>query len=277
MVYKTGVESQLCDFARRVQLTPDSSIPLYYQLYRALQRFMADHVMQPEDRFPAEEAIAACFGVSRPTASKAIQEFVNQGQLIRGRGRETFIKKQPTLELTLLNDSLSLVDQIRPLGRLETQVLAQKCVPATPELSRMLELQTPNQSVIYLRRLRFVDCRPVMICDSYLPENRFPSLIEQSLVKGSLYATLNEIYDCPVTKSDRCIEVAEVMEKDVATLLRVPVFSPVFVLKGRTYTEGDVVIESIVSYIREGVSFRNTVAQSPPLASDPGKEHGRVK
>jgi len=220
---------------------------------------MADHVMQLEDRFPGEEAIASCFGVSRPTASKAIQEFVNQGQLIRGRGRGTFIKKQPTLELTLLNDSLSLVNQIQPITRLKTKILTQECTFATPEVARNLELQTPNQSIVYLRRLRLVDGCPVMICDSYLPENMFPSLAEQPLVRGSLYATLEKLYDCSVKKSDRSIEVAEVMEKDIATFLGIPVFSPIFVLKGRSYTEGDVVIESIVSYIREGVSFKNTV------------------
>ena len=65
------VERLLSEYAARetTLLAPDASIPLYYQLYRLLKRFIETAPLHEGDRFPSEDFISTSFGVSRPTSS----------------------------------------------------------------------------------------------------------------------------------------------------------------------------------------------------------------
>jgi len=78
-------------------------------------------------------------------------------------------------------------------------------------------------------------------------------------VNGSLYATLDQEYACPVLRSERSVEATEVVEREVATLLNVPLLSPILLLTGVAFTEGGEPVEYIKSYLREGVSLKSTV------------------
>ena len=258
----------LTDFARRnrVQLTSRFSIPLYYQLYRVLQKLILERGFPPGDRFPPEEVVALCFGISRPTANKAIQELVDQGWLVRKRGRGTFVTQKPSVELTLLQDSLSLTEQFWPSSQLKSRLVKCERIPATSELFRTMRM-VAEKEVLYLRRVRFVNDRPIMVCDSYLPAERFPDLGEEPLIRGSLYATLEERYGCSVMESDRHVEAAEIVEHEIAELLETSLFSPILLLKGLTFTKENAVIEYMVSHIGEGVSFKSTVSRASDLST----------
>ena len=76
-----GAEQLLTRFAERtrIELVGNSQIPLYYQLARVLQKFIQDDLLEAGDRFPSEEVLGTCFGVSRPTVNKAIQELLTDG------------------------------------------------------------------------------------------------------------------------------------------------------------------------------------------------------
>jgi len=230
-------EVMLSDFSRaqRAELAESSSIPLYHQLYRILQKFVQKTGLESGARFPSEEAIVDCFRVSRPTVNKAIQELVDQGWLVRERGRGTFVTQKPAVELTLLQDSLSLTEQFWPSSQLKSRLVRCEHIPATSELSRTMRMAAEKE-VLYLRRVRFVNDRPIMVCDSYLPADRFPDLGEEPFIRGSLYATLEERYECSVMKSDRYVEAAEIVEHEIAELLETSLFSPILLLKGLTFT-----------------------------------------
>jgi len=264
----------LASFAQRnrIELASHSSIPLYYQLSRVLQRFIQEQGLKPGDRFPSEEAITEHFGVSRPTVNKAAQQLVAQGWLVRERGRGTFVADKSLVELTLLSDGLSLAEQFGDQARLQTKGIAAKHVPATSQLSVSLHVPL-EEPVLFLRRLRLVDNRPIIVCDSYVQATRFPGLAEHPFVRESLYATFEERYDVPVMYSSRTAEAVEIVEQEVAALLEVPLFSPVLLLRGTTFTKGHVPIEYLTSYVREGVAFRSTVRR--PLAQQAAVEGAR--
>jgi len=257
----SDAEANLAEFLTKAEqrLVEESSIPLYHQLYRILQKYIEGQGLQQGDRFPSEEAISSCFGVSRPTASKAVQELLNQGWLVRERGRGTFVHREPLVSLALLSNNLSLTEQFPPNATLSTKLIRRKVSPAVPEIAHALHLDA-TKPVIYLRRLRFVDERPVMVCDAYLAADRFSSLGEQGFVRGSLYATLEERHDCIIDRSERQVEATEVVEQEVADLLGIPLFSPILVLSGLTFISSEEPpIEYMVSYIKEGVAFKSTV------------------
>ena len=242
------------------KLAIDSSIPLYYQLYLALQRFIQQMGLDGGDRFPSEASIAASFKVSRPTVNKAVQELVNQGWLIRRRGRGAFVQRKPLVQLALLSDSLSFIDQFSGDIPHRTKVIRKAVIPCIPQVAQILELPT-EEPIFYIRRLHFVYDRPIMVCDAKLPSRLFPGLEEGAFVDNSLYATLERRYDTPISRSERCVEASYVREKEVAELLNAPMLSPILLLTGLTFTRAQKPIEYITAYVKEGVAFKNIVHQ----------------
>ncbi len=258
------VDRQLSEYAARetTLLAPDASIPLYYQLYRLLKRFIEIAPLHEGDRFPSEELISASFGVSRPTANRAVQELVGQGWLARERGRGAFVQDQTFIGLSLLSENLSLAEQFPPNAVLETTFICQHIITNEPRFSETL-LLPPDEPLLYIRRLRRVDGSAVMVCDSYLPAERFPDLNESIFVRGSLYATLEEKYGYVIERSERKIVAQELIDQQVAELLGVPPFSPILYFTGLTFVEGeDDPVEYMRSYVRECVAFTNTVKRS---------------
>lgn len=260
----SDAEQLLASFAERtrIELVGDSQIPLYYQLARVLQKFIQGDLLRAGDRFPAEEAVGTCFGVSRPTVNKAIQVLLTEGWLTRVRGRGTFVKEDPRVQLALLSDTLSPVEQFSP-QTFRYKLVHRRVKEPIPHINQLLGLD-PDASLLYLRRLRLLHDHPLLVCDSILPADRFPGLGERPLIDGSLYATLHQEYGCPVLRSERSVEAAEVVDRQVADLLQVPLLSPVLLLAGVAFTEEDTPIEYITSYLKEGVSLKSTVKRGIP-------------
>jgi len=256
-----GIETRLGEYATRetALLAPDASIPLYYQLYRLLKRFIEIAPLHEGDRFPSEELISASFGVSRPTANRAVQELVGQGWLARERGRGAFVQDKTFAGLSLLSEHLSLTEQFPPGTTLDTTFILREVVASEPHVAELLRL-SDDEPLLLIRRLRQVDGQPVMVCDSYLPAERFTDLKESSFIRGSLYATLEEAYGYVIERSERKLIAHELIDKQVAELLGVLPFSPILYFTGLTFVSGeDNPIEYMRSYVRECVAFTNTV------------------
>ena len=243
----------------RNQLVGESSIPLYAQLCRMLRRFIEQEELQPGDRLPAEETIAVQFGVSRPTANRAVQELIDQGWLARERGRGTFVQNRHIIDLALLSENLSMTEQFPQDAKLRTEFIDRKILKTKQRVAHAIGMAA-DAPILYLRRLRFVDEHPVMVCDTYLPADRFTDLDRKAFVRGSLYATLEEKYGFTIERSERRVEAEEVVDQAVAELLQVPLFSPILLLTGLTFVEGEEQpIELMTAYIRERVAFKSTV------------------
>jgi GntR family transcriptional regulator len=258
--------------SERSLLATESSIPLYYQLYRFLKGFIEQGPLRHGERFPSEDAIAATFGVSRPTANRAVQELVERGWLARERGRGTFVQDQQLGSLSLLSGNLSLTEQFPPATVLQTTLVKREVLAddvATCEL-----LGVPDGTpILKLRRLRAVNQQPVMVCDSFMEATRFRDLSEKTFVRGSLYATFEEKYGFTIERSERKLTAQELVDQDIALLLDVPLFSPVLLLTGLTYIVGEErPLEHMVAHVRECISFSNTVRRKTKPASAPGTQ-----
>ena len=255
----------------QIELVTDSQIPLYYQLARILQRFIREAGISAGDQFPSEEAIGKCFGVSRPTVNKAIQELLNQGWLRRVRGKGTYVEEDPRVQLALLGDTMSPVDAF-PEGAVSYRLVGRQVMGAPQDIAADLGVE-PGTPTLFMRRLRALHEHPLCLCDSFLSAARFPGLGETPFVRGSLYATLEEAYDCPPQRSERWVEASEVVEREAAELLQLPLLSPILLLSGVTYGLRDgAPVEVIRSRFREGISLLSTVKRDalrrrPPEAS----------
>ena len=251
--------SALADFARRnrLALSDASSIPLYYQLYRLLERFIFERHLELDDRFPAEESIASAFSVSRPTANRATRELLQRGWLRRERGRGTFVGAGSFVELAIRSDELSFSDQFREDPRFLTRIALRQTRPAPDEISHALELPE-GAPVVELRRIRSIDEHPLLVSDAYLSADRFPTLDVEEFADGSLFSTLRKRHAATIARCERWLSASEILAQDIADLLQIPLLTPILLIRALVYDAQDRPIACTITYAREGISFRAT-------------------
>jgi GntR family transcriptional regulator len=78
------------------QLDRGSFVPLYYQLQEVLKERIESGVWSPGDPLPSEPELARRFGVSRVVVRQALAILADDRQIVRVRGRGTFVA-QPKL------------------------------------------------------------------------------------------------------------------------------------------------------------------------------------
>ncbi|TVQ39702.1 MAG: GntR family transcriptional regulator [Spirochaetaceae bacterium] len=211
-------------------------IPLYYQLKELLR----EHIRNNEvgDLIPTEQQLCQHFGISRPTVRQAIAELVAEGYLRRSKGKGTFIA-QPKINQDFLLVLESFNREMREKGLTPaTSVLAKEVMIVDAD-SISLHLQLPRgASVVYLRRLRFVNNSPLVLVNSFLPNDRLPYLDRRDLERESLYELIEHVYDLSIARAERTLE-AVVAGEEEARLLQIAPGSAVQYIETVTYlTDG---------------------------------------
>ncbi|MEE3650307.1 MULTISPECIES: GntR family transcriptional regulator [unclassified Brenneria] len=141
------------------------------------------------DAIPAEKTLAAQFSVSRMTIRKAIEILVKDGLLQRRHGSGTYIQQKDFQhESRALN---SFAEHMRRIGRTaQNEVVDFRIIPAPPSIASQLRLRV-DEKIYFSRRVRFIDEKPLMVEDSYLPVKPFPELSIKHL-QGSKFAYIED-------------------------------------------------------------------------------------
>jgi len=79
-----------------LQIDRTSPLPLYHQLKTILDQKIEQDEWSTGDMIPSELELQESYGLSRTTVRLALGEMVNEGRLVRQRGRGTFVS-QPKL------------------------------------------------------------------------------------------------------------------------------------------------------------------------------------
>lgn len=157
-----GTDAQKLD----IVLERNSPVPLYHQLAQSIERAIADGTLAPGDRLENELSLTTRLGLSRPTARQAIQELVKKGLLVRKRGVGTQVvpsKFSRDERLTSLHDDLIQAGRVST-----TRLLAYDWVSPDGELDG-LGLETDDDRLLRIRRLRLADGHPLALLTNYLP------------------------------------------------------------------------------------------------------------
>jgi DNA-binding GntR family transcriptional regulator len=72
-------------------LHADSQTPLYMQLYRQIRTNIEQGSLQMGRQLPSERQLAAEYGISRPTARRALRMLREEGIISARRGRGSFV------------------------------------------------------------------------------------------------------------------------------------------------------------------------------------------
>jgi GntR family transcriptional regulator len=170
-----------------------AGVTVHAQIEDWLAGEIALGTLRPGARLPAEQDLAAWFGVSRMTLRHSLGELARRGLVTKAVGRSggTFVA-EPKLEQDLTTLA-GFSEQLRRQGKSAgARVLGATSRPAGPPAAAALGI-ADNDPVFDVRRIRLADGKPVAMECSLFPAALFPGMLECRL-DGSLYELLEAQY-----------------------------------------------------------------------------------
>jgi len=224
-----------------------SVVPLYYQIQQGLLRSIRSGELKPGRPIPSEEDLAQRLRVSRMTARQALKSLCSLGVAYSQRGKGTFVSGIK-LEKNI-RQVLSFSQEMAERGaRPRSRVLEFAAQTPDSDVVQALHLH-PKDQILLLRRVRLADSLPMAVEAAYLPEKRFPGLIEKFDPRTSLYEALTREYGVEIAIADEVVEAALASTKEAA-LMRVRKGSPVFLFTRTSYDTTGEPVEYVKSIFR---------------------------
>src|SRR5690625_4532744 len=89
-----------------------STIPIWFQIMRALEERIVDQTWISGDRLPSESELGTHFGASRTSIRDALERLENAGMITRQQGRGAFVRTPPGPSAWTLPASPSLLGEL---------------------------------------------------------------------------------------------------------------------------------------------------------------------
>ena len=229
----------------------------HLRLRRELQELA--RTLKPGEALPGERQLEEMFQVSRITVRRAISDLVQDGELVREKGKGTFVSHgmvRSVLHLASFNEDMRAAGFV-PSTRVITAALDQ------PPESAVTHLRlTGNGPAYRLRRLRLANGAPVSVDESWLPPGLLPDLLTEDL-SGSLYRVLSTSGH-PVRRVEQTVQ-AGAASSEIAALLDIAPGAPVLLFHRRSFTgpeDPGIPIEySVSTYRSDRYQISMTLAQ----------------
>jgi len=229
----------LSEFAALVE--HDSPIPYYVQVKETLSQRIQQGDWQPGDQLPVDMDLCQEFDVSRTVIRQALNDMVNEGLVIRKKGKGTFVA-EPKIGESLVQKLTGFYQDMADRGHPPvSRVLRQEVVPASPGVAAYLEIDS-GTPVIVIERLRFVQDEPIVLVTTYLPEALCPGLAHEDLSRQSLYAYIERQYGLAIARGHRSLEAVPADEYE-AQHLQVKRGAPLILLDSVSYLEDGTPLE----------------------------------
>jgi GntR family transcriptional regulator len=219
-------------------------VPKYYTVKARLVALLGE--LGEGAALPAERDLAVEYGVSRATLRHAIAELVLEGRLRAMRGRGTFVTGPKLIQPLQLG---SYTEAVRATGRRPgRRVVGVERLAAADELAGQLGI-APGAPIIHLERVLLVDDAPLGLESTYLPADRYPTLLDVFDPVESLYRCLRERLGVVFAAAEEQIETVLATPRE-ALLLDTNPAVPMLLLHRVSYDPDGVPIERVRSLYR---------------------------
>jgi GntR family transcriptional regulator len=211
----------------------DSHIPKYAQIADIFRQRIARGIWAQGQQLPANELLAAEFGVSRVTIRQAVDLLARDGIIKARQGRGTFVtgtlKQNRWLKVeTTLSD------------------LAEVYRDTSPEIINISESRTdapllpgdgkPAARYVFMRRVHSRDKRPYCVISIYLDEKIFRKY-PRRFRKETVIPILKDMRDPAISSARQTLTIGTA-DLEAAKLLQIPLNSPVAEVR-RVFTTAD--------------------------------------
>ena len=217
-----------------MSLDANNAVPLYKQLKIALKNDILNEVYTNDSRIPSQSELEKMFNVSRITVRYALQELVDEGLLIRMRGKGTFVKH--TKVRGDMRSIRGFTNSINSSGQNPKCIIHSKqLMPATDKIASFLQISTGDQ-VFELKRTISSDNMPVAYEHVYYPNDAYPGLIERIKNDMSTYDVLKNVYGTHMTKAYKEFNV-DIADLKFSQLLGCRLGAPLFYIRKIVYDQ----------------------------------------
>lgn len=222
-------------------------IPLYYQLKEQLTNFISHS--KDGDPIPTDAELCEMYSISRATVRQAINELVNEGAVIRMKGKGSFVVK-PKIDQDFLLVLETFNDEMQSKGLVPiTQVLDARIRRASPNVAETLRLKDDEQ-VVFLSRLRSVNGEdPIVLVNTSLPARLFGSILEKDLKQESMYKIIERDFGMSIHYTRRVLEARLAGEYE-AEKLKISKGAPVQFIQTVAYLTDGTAIEYSNAFYR---------------------------
>lgn len=164
---------------------------LHVQLADILREKIYSREWSVRHKIPSEHELMARYGVARGTVRRAIASLVDEGLLVRHQGKGTFVA-EPGLSHAMESRPFSFAESLHRQGKaFKTIVVDEWVTPAPADVAVELDIP-PREDVLFLRRVRVVDGKPVMCLESWLSLVECPGLSDYDFTQGSLFDAVQQ-------------------------------------------------------------------------------------
>lgn len=227
-------------------LTKAEGVALYIQVRETLRDQIKQGLLEPGQKLPAEDELAAQFGVSRMTLRQGITDLIDEGVLWRRRGVGTFVAQ---LHVERDHNKLTNFLETAQAEGFEAQVqpLSREVVPARLLVAKALAL-SETEPVIRIETLRLANGVPMTVYDEYVPYKLCPELLQKDLCSQPAWQFL-ESNGYKVKRAIQKIE-ARLADAELARLLDVEEGSPILYKQRTILAEDGTPVELILCHNR---------------------------
>lgn len=223
-----------------------SPLPIYYQLEQNIKEMIEKGELKPGEMIPSEREWAETYEISRMTVRQAINNLVNDGYLVRKRGKGTFVAtkkiEQPLKGLT------SFSEDMRARGMEPgAKVLYFHIIPANPSLAEQLDVRE-GADIYEIRRIRLADQLPMALETAYISCSLVPNLAAEN-ISSSIYDFIENKLGLTIRFATQVLE-ASVARKMEAEMLQIKEGAPVLLIQRNSYLDNGQPLEVVKSVYR---------------------------
>lgn len=232
-------------FKKTFQFLLDTTIPMYEQLTSYFRLQIQAGTLVPGEKLITEKEISDVLNVSRTTVRQAMDQLVEEGLLIRYRGRGSFVASKKMKRP--LNHLYNFTNDMNELGVVPSSIVLNSSIEkAPPFIHNSLQLP-PNQSnVFHLSRLRCANNEPILLENTYVPYYLCPGIETIDFRTYSLYQTLSTRFSLNLYHATETIEAISI-GKTESDLLQCKIKSPGYKI-------------SRISHLDNGTTFEYTTS-----------------
>lgn len=222
--------------------------PLYYQLLIILKEKIENGVWKPGDTIPTEQELMEQYGISRSTTRQAILALVNDGYLHREKSKGTIISS-PTGRMRFVGSLMSFSEEMdsKKIPHY-SQILTQQVIPADDVVADKFKIAS-GSPIYYLKRVRYLNDRPFLLDEHFIPYNLCYGIEEKYKNNTSLYHLLKVDYHFNLHHGQIEFEPVVPSTKEVIDLLKVPATTSLLFVSRMVYSDQDIPLDYFTAII----------------------------
>lgn len=201
-------------------------VPIYMRIQQYIKAKISSGEWEQGCLIPTEAELSREFGCSRITVTTALRELVKDGIIYRIQGKGTYVSEQPASrnlyeKAHMVQTELSLEAMSIPGEHRCEEVRVEH---PSKEVAEILHLE-PEQKVIVIVRLKYVEEAPFSVEMVYLPELQYLPVLENHMEEEN-FSKISEACGIKVGKSFISSEPV-LCPPDVGELLKIPAGAPI--------------------------------------------------